>query len=295
MNKIIVIGDAMLDRYHFGSITRMSPEAPVPIVKVDYTEDRLGGAANVANNLKGLGADVLLCSAVGIDDAGESLERLLHRNQINHELQKERGGTTTLKVRTIVRNQQVSRMDFEKRMNTTTWLGLWHHYSQNVDAYDVVVFSDYDKGSLHAVNRLMKEAKIKIVDPKGTNWEKYRGATIITPNTQELKAIVGEWKDEDELHKMTKSLMRRLDIGCLLLTRSEKGMTLFRDDERIHYPAIQQQVCDVTGAGDTVVATLAWALANNKDLEEAVQLSLKAASKVITQIGTTRITKEDLA
>ena len=297
MNRVMVVGDAMLDRYYFGSVTRISPEAPIPIVKVNRVEDRLGGAANVANNLAHLTAVTSLMSITGVDEPGLALANKLREYDIAPFISKDPYGTTTLKLRTVVGGHQVSRTDFDSKPSTTTQIGLLNQFERLYQDYDVVVFSDYNKGTLGYIERMIQlcnESNIKtIVDPKGKDWEKYSGCYMITPNEKELQDAIGVWKDDGELTRNVKELMAAFNITQVLLTRSERGMTLFNQFQT-HYKTEAKSVVDVTGAGDTVVATMAWALANNYSLNKSIELANKAAGIVVSKLGTSVVSHDEL-
>jgi rfaE bifunctional protein kinase chain/domain len=293
-----VVGDVMLDRYWFGEVSRISPEAPVPVVHVGKTEERPGGAANVARNAAALGAQVALLSVAGTDEAGDCLARLLEHEKIKVVLHRDAELDTTIKLRVIGRQQQLLRIDFE------TWPG--HEVLQNkladfermlADA-DVVILSDYGKGGLTHIRRMIELAracgKPVLVDPKGEDYERYRGATLLTPNRSEFKQVAGSWHNEEELTHKAQALRSQLDLAALLVTRSEEGMTLYREGETLHEPTQAREVFDVSGAGDTVIATLGTMLAAGADLPEAVQLANRAAGIVVGKLGTAVVSREEL-
>jgi rfaE bifunctional protein kinase chain/domain len=298
MNKVLVVGDAMLDRYYWGSATRISPEAPVPIIKVDKVEDRLGGAANVANNLAHLNVETSIIFTIGMDEPGLTLTNKLKESDIATFANKDAGGVTTMKLRTMAQGHQVGRVDFEKAPTITTTLGMLSQFERLVDITDVVIFSDYNKGALTHVRRMVLEAveskKIVIVDPKGKSWDRYAGATIITPNIAELKEIVGDWNSEEQLATICKNIRESYEIENVLLTRSEHGMTLFNKDGRTHFDTQAKTVVDVTGAGDTVVAALAFGLANSLTMHESIKLANKAAGIVVSKLGTSTVSFDEL-
>jgi rfaE bifunctional protein kinase chain/domain len=298
MNKVLVVGDAMLDRYYWGSATRISPEAPVPIIKVDKVEDRLGGAANVANNLAHLNVETSIIFTIGMDEPGLTLTNKLKESDIATFANKDAGGVTTMKLRTMAQGHQVGRVDFEKAPTITTTLGMLSQFERLVDITDVVIFSDYNKGALTHVRRMVLEAveskKIVIVDPKGKSWDRYAGATIITPNIAELKEIVGDWNSEEQLATICKNIRESYEIENVLLTRSEHGMTLFNKDGRTHFDTQAKTVVDVTGAGDTVVAALAFGLANGLTMHESIKLANKAAGIVVSKLGTSTVSFDEL-
>ena len=296
--RLLVVGDVMLDRYWFGEVGRISPEAPVPIVKVDRTEERPGGAANVARNAAALGANVSLLSVVGRDEAGTTLRRLLRQSRISAQLHTDRGLKTTIKLRVIGRHQQLVRIDFETPPSHEALASKLRDFRRLLRGADAVVLSDYGKGGLtHIVNmiRMARAAgKPVLVDPKGEDYARYRGATLITPNLAEFREVAGGWKNEADLTRRARVLMTRLGVGALLLTRSEEGMTLYRRNARVHVPAQAREVFDVSGAGDTVIATVGVMLALGLDLAEAVRYANRAAGIVVGKFGTAVVTPAEL-
>jgi rfaE bifunctional protein kinase chain/domain len=296
--RVLVVGDVMLDRYWFGEVSRISPEAPVPVVHVGKTEERPGGAANVARNAAALGAQVSLLSVAGTDEAGECLARLLEHENIKVVLHRDAELDTTIKLRVIGRQQQLLRIDFE------TWPG--HEVLQNKLAdfermladSDVVILSDYGKGGLTHIRRMIELARASgkpvLADPKGEDYERYRGATLLTPNRSEFKQVAGSWHNEEELTRKAQALRSQLGLAALLVTRSEEGMTLYRDGDTLHEPTQAREVFDVSGAGDTVIATLGTMLAAGADLPEAVQLANRAAGIVVGKLGTAVVSREEL-
>jgi rfaE bifunctional protein kinase chain/domain len=296
--RVLVVGDVMLDRYWFGDVGRISPEAPVPVVKINRVEERPGGAANVARNAAALGAEAILLSVVGRDEAGASLRKLLKRDGVSAQLQTDAGVPTTIKLRVIGRQQQLVRIDFETPPSHEALASKLREFRRTVRGVDAVILSDYGKGGLaHIVNmiRMAREAgKPVLVDPKGDNYTRYRGATLITPNRSEFREVAGSWKNEGELTRKAKALVRSLRVGALLVTRSEEGMTLYRPDGRLHVAAQAREVYDVSGAGDTVIATLGVMLARGESLEQAVQLANRAAGIVVGKFGTAVVHPEEL-
>jgi rfaE bifunctional protein kinase chain/domain len=288
----------MLDRYWFGDVGRISPEAPVPVVKINRVEERPGGAANVARNAAALGAEAILLSVVGRDEAGASLRKLLKRDGVSAQLQTDAGVPTTIKLRVIGRQQQLVRIDFETPPSHEALASKLREFRRTLRGVDAVILSDYGKGGLaHIVNmiRMAREAgKPVLVDPKGDNYTRYRGATLITPNRSEFREVAGSWKNEGELTRKAKALVRSLRVGALLVTRSEEGMTLYRPDGRLHVAAQAREVYDVSGAGDTVIATLGVMLARGESLEQAVQLANRAAGIVVGKFGTAVVYPEEL-
>jgi rfaE bifunctional protein kinase chain/domain len=297
-SRILVVGDVMLDRYWHGEVVRISPEAPVPVVHVRHEENRLGGAANVALNVKTLGAQVTLLSIVGADDAAHSLRRLLKSHGIGAELIEDPGMETIVKLRVIGRGQQMMRVDFEKKPDCEVVLDILENFKILLDGQDVVLFSDYGKGGLEDISHMIELAraagKSVLVDPKGSDWTRYRGASIITPNRDELAQVVGTWSSEKQLNDKAQALRRGLDLQALLLTRSEEGMTLFEAEHVKSVPAQTREVADVTGAGDTVIATLALMVACGLGLPQAMSLANRAGGLVVAKFGTASLTYEEL-
>ena len=292
--RVAVIGDVMLDRYWQGHAGRISPEAPVPVVKMGFEENRLGGAANVALNLAVLGCQVQLGGLVGQDEAGQTLAQEAQRRGIQTQLHIDSERPTILKLRVLAGQHQVMRVDFE-----TPFEG---HPSLTTlpSDLDALVLSDYAKGTLAQVDQIIVAARKQnlpvIVDPKGTDWRKYRGATLLTPNFSEWTAVAGQPTDEDHLAAMAQRLIHELDLQGLLITRSEKGMSLYqRSLAPIHIATEAKAVADVTGAGDTVVAALAGALGAGESLENACRLANSAAGVVVAKVGTSTVTPRELA
>lgn len=296
--RVLVVGDVMLDRYWFGEVSRISPEAPVPVVKVDRNEDRPGGAANVARNAAALGARVTLLSVVGQDEPGRRLRELLREEKIAARLHYDRTIDTTVKLRVIGRQQQLLRIDFETTPSHEILRTKLSDYARLVAACDVVVLSDYGKGGLAHITRMIalarRHKKPVLVDPKGDDFVRYAGATLITPNRAEFRAVAGKWKNEREFSDSARRLRSKLKVDALLVTRSEEGMTLFTRGGRLHASAQAREVFDVSGAGDTVIATLAVALAGGTTLEGAVELANRAAGIVVGKFGTAVVRPEEL-
>lgn len=297
--RILVVGDVMLDRYWFGEVNRISPEAPVPIVRVERREERLGGAANVARNAATLGAQTGLLGVVGKDEAGDAVEKLLAELGINSYLNRDQAISTIIKLRVIGRQQQLVRVDFEDAPTDTVLRDKLTQFNALVDQYDVIVLSDYAKGSLVNVAEMIAAArklgKRILVDPKGDDFSPYRGASILTPNRSELIRIVGQWKTEAELTAKAQQLRQSLELEALLLTRSEEGMTLYLDQQVINFPAMAREVYDVSGAGDTVIATLAVMLGTGVSLTDAVTMANRAGGIVVGKLGTATVTREELS
>ena len=296
--RVLIVGDVMLDRYWFGEVGRISPEAPVPVVKIDRIEERPGGAANVARNAAALGARVSLLSVVGRDEAGASLRRLLRRERITTQLHMDAGLRTTIKLRVIGRRQQLVRIDFETPPSHEALASKLRDFQRLLRQIDTVVLSDYGKGGLTHIVRMMRMARTAgkpvLVDPKGDDYSRYRGASLITPNRAEFREVAGGWKSESELTRKANDMLRRLKIGALLLTRSEEGMTLYSGDGRLHVPAQAREVYDVSGAGDTVIGTTAVMLASGAALADAVKVANRAAGIVVGKFGTAVVTPHEL-
>ncbi len=296
--RVLVAGDIMLDRYWFGEVNRISPEAPVPIVRIERREERLGGAANVARNAAMLGAQVGLVGVVGNDEAGDTIARQLEALQVGSFLNRDPAMSTIVKLRVIGRQQQLLRIDFEEAPNALVLRDKLTQFTALLPHYAVVVLSDYAKGGLLNVADMIAVAAIAgkriLVDPKGDDFARYAGASVLTPNKSEFRRVVGSWHDESELVAKAQHLRHQLRLEALLLTRSEEGMTLFTDDEVVHTPAMAREVYDVSGAGDTVIATMAVMLAAGKSLPDAVRLANKAGGIVVGKLGTATVTTEEL-
>lgn len=296
--RLLVMGDVMLDRYWFGDSDRISPEAPVPVVQVSKVDERLGGAANVARNVAALGANTTILGVVGQDEAGGRIGELLTQSGVNSLLEIDPQVPTTVKLRVIARQQQLIRLDFEESPSQTALEHKFARFEKALGGADVVVLSDYGKGALSQVAAMIEYArgqnKMILVDPKGEDYEKYRGATVITPNRSELRQVVGRWSSESDLTERAQNLRHSLGIRALLLTRSEEGMSLFTDEGVSHVRAQAREVFDVSGAGDTVIATLAVALAAKWPLDRAMALANRAGGIVVGKLGTATVTSEEL-
>ena len=294
----MVVGDVMLDRYWFGEVSRISPEAPVPVVLIKDEDERLGGAANVAWNCKELGARTRLLSVVGRDEPGQALERLLRKKGIEASLHRDRGLSTTQKLRVIGRRQQLLRIDFEKPPSREVLATKLEEFKRALPDCGVVILSDYGKGGLAHIAEMIKGArragKRVLVDPKGDDYLRYKGCSIITPNVAELREVVGRWKDEKDLKSRAQALRAKLGLEALLLTRGEDGMTLFSRSRILNVKAEAREVFDVTGAGDTVIATLAVMLAAGAGLESAVRIANRAAGIVVGKLGTATASAAEL-
>lgn len=296
--RVLVVGDVMLDRYWFGEVSRISPEAPVPVVRIERREERLGGAANVARNAAALDAQVGLLGVVGRDEAGDAVEHLLTGLNIKSYLNRDAAISTIIKLRIIGRQQQLLRADFEESPTETVLRDKLTRFNALLPQYDVIVLSDYAKGSLVNVADMIASAKRSgkqiLVDPKGDDFSAYAGASLLTPNKSELKRIVGSWKTEEELTAKAQRLRIVLDLDALLLTRSEEGMTLYTEQEAMHFPAMTREVYDVSGAGDTVIATMAAMLGAGMPLVDAVSVANRAGGIVVGKLGTATVTREEL-
>lgn len=297
--RILVVGDIMLDRYWHGPVSRISPEAPVPIVRVEQVEERPGGAGNVALNIAALGGRSLVLGLTGADAAAEALEQRLGAAGVECLLQRQPGLATTTKLRVMSQHQQLIRLDFEDAAQNADSGLLLEHFLRHLPDVDVVVLSDYGKGALRQARQLISAARAAgkpvLVDPKGKDFSLYHGATLITPNLSEFEAVVGHCRDERELVEKGQALMAAHDFGALLITRGEHGMTLLRQGtEELHLPAQAREVYDVTGAGDTVISVLAAALAAGQDLGTATALANLAAGIVVGKLGTATVSVPEL-
>ena len=297
--KVLVLGDVMLDRYWFGSTNRISPEAPVPVVKVQENEDRAGGAANVAMNIASLNVPVTLHGLVGNDDAGRALDKLLSEHRIQNQCVAVDSHPTITKLRILSRHQQLLRLDFEEGFHNLDCHELLAKLATEITAYGALILSDYGKGTLDAVQQMIqiaRQANVPVlIDPKGTDFERYRGATLLTPNMSEFEAVAGHCNDEDEIVAKGLKMIADFDLSALLITRSEKGMTLLRpNQDPFHLPTQAKEVYDVTGAGDTVISVLATAIADGRSLEEACYLANAAAGIVVGKLGTSTVSPSEL-
>jgi rfaE bifunctional protein kinase chain/domain len=296
--RVLVVGDVMLDRYWFGDVERISPEAPVPVVKIARSEERPGGAANVARNAAALGARLTLLSVTGADEPGTVLERLLATEGVRTLFHRDRSLATTVKLRVIGRQQQLLRIDFDSAPSREVLADKLADYERLLGETDVVVLSDYGKGGLAHIATMIGRAKAAgrpvLVDPKGDDWTRYRGATLITPNRAEFREVVGRWRDEREMATKAHALLAELDVGALLVTRSEEGMSLYTAGADEHIPAVAREVFDVSGAGDTVIAALGVLLGAGAPLPVAVRIANRAASVVVGKLGTAVALPEEL-
>ncbi len=297
--RVLVVGDVMLDRYWFGEVSRISPEAPVPIVHVKRTEERPGGAANVARNIASLGGHATLLSVVGDDEPGRTLAKLLEQDRVVTHFHKDASLPTTVKLRVIGRQQQLMRIDFETPPSREVLEDKLDDFESMVDAHDVVILSDYGKGGLTHVTKMIDAAKRHgkriLIDPKGDDYSKYRGATLLTPNRGEFRDVMGKWRDNADLAQRAEKLRDDLSLEALLVTRSEEGMSLFTATEVLHEPTQAREVFDVSGAGDTVIATLALMLAAGASMSTAVRIANRAAGVVVGKLGTATVSAEELS
>lgn len=297
--RVLVVGDVMLDRYYHGSANRISPEAPVPVVRVSNQEDRPGGAGNVALNIAALGGAATLVGVVGTDATAEDLGARLSAAGVRCEFLVSQDKPTITKLRVISQHQQLLRMDFEQPFDAQDVADLQPRFESVLESAQVVIVSDYAKGALQDVPAIIRAARAAgkpvIVDPKGSDFEKYRGATLITPNLHEFETVVGHCSTEQELITKGLALMSELALEAILITRGESGMTLLRPNKaELHLPARAQEVFDVTGAGDTVISVLAASLAAGEDFAEATALANLAASLAVGKLGTAAISGPEL-
>lgn len=296
--RVLVVGDAMLDRYWYGAVDRISPEAPVPIVRITREEERCGGAANVAYNVATLGAQASLLTVVGEDEASHKLETLVLETGISAHFGRDPDLKTTVKLRVIGRQQQLLRLDFENLPKNEVLASQSAVFGELLPQHDSVLFSDYGKGGLTHVGDMIARAraagKAILIDPKGTDYSRYKNASVITPNRAELRQVIGPWLDESDLQAKCQNLRQQLGLEAVLLTRSEEGMTLFDAQGQLHVNAQAREVFDVTGAGDTVIATMAALLAAGMSLRSALPLANRAGGLVVGKFGTATITYEEL-
>jgi rfaE bifunctional protein kinase chain/domain len=296
--KVLVVGDVMLDRYWYGAVDRISPEAPVPVVRITREENRLGGCANVAFNAVSVGAQASLLSVVGDDEASHLLQDLIAKSGITPYFGRDAQLKTTVKLRIIGRQQQLLRVDFENTPQNEVLSSQTQQFMQLLADHPVVLFSDYGKGGLAHVTDMIAAArkanKAVLIDPKGSDFSRYAGATCITPNRAEFQQVVGGWNSEEELSAKAHNLRKQLQLDAVLLTRSEEGMTLFDAQGVTHIAAQAREVFDVTGAGDTVIATLAALVAAGMSLREAMPWANRAGGVVVGKFGTATVSYEEL-
>ncbi|AJR02036.1 bifunctional D-glycero-beta-D-manno-heptose-7-phosphate kinase/D-glycero-beta-D-manno-heptose 1-phosphate adenylyltransferase HldE [Hafnia paralvei] len=297
--NVLVVGDVMLDRYWYGPTSRISPEAPVPVVKVDTVEERPGGAANVAMNIASLGANARLVGLTGIDDAARALSAKLGEVNVKCDFVSVPTHPTITKLRVLSRNQQLIRLDFEEGFSSIDPQPIFDRIQHVLPKLGALILSDYAKGALNSVQQMIQLARAAnvpvLIDPKGTDFERYRGATLLTPNLSEFEAVVGRCKTDEELVERGLQLMREFELTALLVTRSEQGMTLLQHDQPpLHMPTQAQEVYDVTGAGDTVIGVLATCIAAGTSLEEACFLANAGAGVVVGKLGTSTVSPIEL-
>ncbi|MDG2018634.1 MAG: bifunctional D-glycero-beta-D-manno-heptose-7-phosphate kinase/D-glycero-beta-D-manno-heptose 1-phosphate adenylyltransferase HldE [Porticoccaceae bacterium] len=297
--KILVVGDVMLDRYWHGDTGRISPEAPVPVVKVSDFEDKAGGAANVAKNIVHLGAQASLLGIIGDDDNGQSLQASLEGEGISSLLVKQDQAPTITKIRILSRSQQVVRLDIEQPFSQKHADLLSAEFETLIEQFEMVLFSDYNKGSLANIGAMIsvakKAGKTVLVDPKSKDLADYAGADFLTPNLTEYHAAGGASGDEEQIEQSAKKIIQDCNIGAMLLTRSEQGMSLITPTEKFDFPAQTLEVADVTGAGDTVIATLAVMLATQMPASQAVEIANIAAGITVTRLGAVTVSPEELS
>ena len=297
--RVLVIGDVMLDRYWMGDVDRISPEAPVPIVSVKHTDDRIGGAGNVARNITALGGAASLMGVVGNDAAGRKIADIAGDSGVDLQLDEQSDYETVVKLRVLSKNQQLIRADFESIPDKSTLNNMKARFGKLIDDFDVVIFSDYGKGSLSDIQSLIEIAqgagKPVLVDPKGTDFERYYGATMLTPNLAEFQAVAGSVLDEASLNLKAQEMISKFGFEKLLVTLSEKGMTLFETGNLpVHVESRHQEVFDVSGAGDTVISVVAMALGSNLEAAEAIEIANAAAGAVISKLGTATTSQSEL-
>ncbi len=297
--RVVVVGDLMLDRYWHGNTSRISPEAPVPVVHVNDAEERPGGAGNVALNIAALGATPQLLGFTGEDEAAGALENILRQQGVDCHFQALKDCATVTKLRVLSRHQQLIRLDFEDGFSGQDPAGLLTELDKALAQAGAVILSDYGKGTLSQIPRFIEKARAAgvpvLVDPKGTDFSIYRGVTLITPNLSEFEAVVGACASDAEIVEKGEALLAELDLQALLVTRSEKGMTLLQQGKpALHLPTEAQEVFDVTGAGDTVISVMAASLAAGRDLVEATICSNLAAGVVVGKLGTATVSAAEL-
>ena len=297
--RVLVAGDVMLDQYWRGNVDRISPEAPVPVVTVNESEVRLGGAGNVARNIVSLDGSSALIGIVGQDEAGRSVNELAAQSGIQAILQSGPACKTTVKLRVVSKNQQLLRADFESKPEPGVLTRMLADFREHIENNDVVVLSDYGKGGLVAIEEMIalgrRARKPVLIDPKGADYSRYRGASLITPNLAEFESVAGEVESSDDLARKAAGVIQDYDLGALLITLSDKGMVLFEPGKSpLHVPARSREVYDVSGAGDTVIGVMAMAFATGLDKSVALELANGAAGVVIAKFGTTTATRAEL-
>jgi D-beta-D-heptose 7-phosphate kinase/D-beta-D-heptose 1-phosphate adenosyltransferase len=296
---VLVVGDLMLDRYWHGDTSRISPEAPVPVVRVGEAEERAGGAGNVALNIAALGAHATLLGLTGQDEASEALKKLLRKQGVACDFEQVLESATITKLRVLSRHQQLIRLDFEDGFSNYQADGLLQRYQRQLSKAGAVILSDYGKGTLREIQAFIQAARAKhvpvLIDPKGNDFDRYHGATLITPNMSEFEAVVGPCHSDEEIEAKGTALLQRLELSALLITRSEHGMSLLQKDQPpLHLPTQAREVYDVTGAGDTVISVLTAALAAGKSLADATALSNLAAGVVVSKLGTATVSVAEI-
>ena len=296
--RVLVVGDVMLDRYWYGTVDRISPEAPVPVVRVEREEERNGGAANVAYNAVTLGAHASLLTVVGDDEASHKLEKLVAQTGIQTHFGRDADLKTTVKLRVIGRQQQLIRLDFENTPKSEILASQTATFESLLPSHNAVLFSDYGKGGLAHIPDMITRARSRavpiLVDPKGSDYTRYRNATVLTPNRAEMQQVIGSWRDEADLREKAHNLRLQLGLDAVLLTRSEEGMTLFDANGELHVSAQAREVFDVTGAGDTVIATMATLVGAGLSLREAMPLANRAGGIVVGKFGTATVSYQEL-
>lgn len=297
--QVLVVGDVMLDRYWHGDTSRISPEAPVPVVRVEEAEERAGGSGNVALNIAALGAHATVIGLTGEDEASDALAKLLSKQGVECDFEQVADSSTITKLRVLSRHQQLIRLDFEDGFSSYDADGLMQRFQNQLASVGAVILSDYGKGTLRDVQEFIQVARRQnvpvLIDPKGNDFARYRGATLITPNMHEFEAVVGVCHSDEEIEVKGTALMQQLDLQALLVTRSEHGMTLLQQDkDPLHLPTQAREVYDVTGAGDTVISVLTAALAAGNSLANATALSNLAAGIVVSKLGTATVTVDEI-
>ncbi len=297
--KVLVIGDVMLDRYWQGTTERISPEAPVPVVKINDRSMRVGGAGNVAVNITSLGGQAFLIGMLGEDDAAKDLAHLLAKNQVENYCVTDAGISTTIKLRVLAQHQQLIRLDFEANVSHISQQKIDESFQQLLPRVNLVVLSDYGKGVVHDTVKFIQQAhkeQVKVlIDPKKNDFSEYAGAYLVTPNKKEFEAVAGACATQYDIESKARVLINQHQLGGLLVTQGEQGMTLImRDEDAIHFPTHAREVFDVTGAGDTVIAALAAGISSGMKVADAVHLSCVAAGIVVGRIGTAKVTQDDI-
>jgi rfaE bifunctional protein kinase chain/domain len=296
--NVLVVGDVMLDRYWFGEASRISPEAPVPVVLWQREEPKAGGAANVASNCASLGANTTLLSVVGDDAEGTTLKKILENRKVKVKFHRDKSIRTTQKLRVLSHRQQLLRIDFETPPSEEVLAQKFADFKAALPAARVVILSDYGKGGLAHLSRMVAMAnaagKTVLIDPKGDDWSRYRGAYMVTPNRAELRDVVGTWKTRADFERRAHRLRKRLKLEALLVTQGGEGMTLFTGSKTLHVPADEREVYDVSGAGDTVIAALGTMLAAGERLEQAVRIANRAGGIKVGKLGTAVVTRREL-